>query len=265
VQDPKALNELFPDWQDGPNPPLTQPVTSNEHWVLTKGKKFNLPHLMMPGFLENKGMFTGSLGNFCRWLAEQAEGLGVEIFPGFAAAEVLFHEDGSVKGVAVGDMGIARDGTHKGDYQPGIELHARYTFFAEGARGSLTKVVKRIFDLEADCQPQVYGLGVKELWDIPADKHQPGRVIHTQGWPLTDAWGGGWIYHQANNQVSIGFVVALSYRNPTLSPFSEMQRWKHHPAIAEMLEGGKRVSYGARVINEGGWQSIPKLAFPAGR
>ena len=269
VQDPKALDELFPDWRDEPNPPLTVPVTTNEHWVLTKTGKFNLPHLMMPGFMGNKGTYTGSLGNFCRWLAEQAEGLGVEIFPGFAAAEVLFHEveDGeppSVKGVAVGDMGIARDGTHKGDYQPGIELHARYTFFAEGARGSLTKEVKRIFDLEADCQPQVYGLGVKELWDIPADKHTPGRVIHTQGWPLGDAWGGGWIYHQANNQVSIGFVVALSYRNPTLSPFGEMQRWKHHPAIAEMLEGGRRVSYGARVINEGGWQSVPKLAFPGG-
>ena len=264
VQDPKALDELFPDWRDGPNPPLTVPVTSNEHWVLTKGKKFNLPHLMMPSFMGNKGTYTGSLGNFCRWLAEQAEGLGVEIFPGFAAAEVLFHDDGSVKGVAVGDMGVARDGTRKPDYQPGIELHARYTFFAEGARGSLTKVVKRTFDLEADCQPQVYGLGVKELWDIPADKHQPGRVIHTQGWPLDDAWGGGWIYHQANNQVSIGFVVALSYRNPTLSPFSEMQRWKHHPAIAEMLQGGRRVSYGARVINEGGWQSVPRLAFPGG-
>ncbi len=264
VQDPKALDELFPDWRDEPNPPLTVPVTTNEHWVLTKTGKFNLPHLMMPSFMGNKGTYTGSLANFCRWMAEKAEGLGVEIFPGFAAAEVLFNDDGSVKGVAVGDMGIARDGTHKPDYQPGLELHARYTFFAEGARGSLTKEVKRIFDLEADCQPQIYGLGVKELWDILPEKHSAGRVIHTQGWPMGDDWGGGWIYHQANHQVSIGFVVGLGYRNPSLSPFSEMQRWKHHPMIADMLEGGRRVSYGARVINEGGWQSVPKLAFPGG-
>jgi len=263
VIDPRALDELFPDWKDRDSP-LTVPVTSNEHWVLSANKKFNLPHLMMPSFMGNKGTYTLSLGNFCRWLAGQAEALGVEIFPGFAAAEVLFADDGSVKGVATGDMGVARDGTFKSDHQPGMELHARYTFFAEGVRGNLTKEVKRIFDLEADCQPQVYGLGVKELWDVPADKHQPGRVIHTQGWPLGDAWGGGWIYHQAAGQVSIGFVVALSYRNPYLSPFEEFQRWKQHPTIRSMLEGGKRVSYGARAINEGGWQSVPKLAFPGG-
>ena len=265
VIDPKALDELLPSWREDGSCLMNQvPVTSNHHWVLTAKKKFNLPHLMMPGYMDNKGTFTGSLGNLCRWLAEQAEGLGVEIFPGFAAAEVLFNDDGSVKGVATGDMGVARDGTHKADYTPGLELHAKYTLFAEGARGHLTKEVKKLFDLERDCQPQVYGIGIKELWDIDPAKHEPGKVIHTQGWPLQEAWGGGWIYHQANNQLSIGFVVALSYQNPHLSPFDEMQRWKHHPEIKHLLEGGKRVSYGARAINEGGWQSVPHLAFPGG-
>jgi electron-transferring-flavoprotein dehydrogenase len=265
VVDPKGLDELLPDWRTDDSCLLSAvPVTSNHHWVLTRTKKTNLPHLMMPGFLDNKGTFTGSLANLCRWLATKAEALGVEIFPGFAAAEVLYNEDGSVKGVATGDMGIGRDGERKADYQPGMELHARYTFFAEGARGHLTKQVKRQFDLEANCQPQVYGIGIKELWDIDPAKHEPGKVIHTQGWPLDDAWGGGWIYHQANNQLSIGFVVALSYKNPHLSPFDEMQRWKQHPEIRALLEGGRRVSYGARAINEGGYQSIPKLAFPGG-
>jgi electron-transferring-flavoprotein dehydrogenase len=265
VVDPKALDELLPDWRTDNSCLMNQvPVTSNHHWVLTAKKKYNLPHLMMPSYMDNRDTFTGSLGNLCRWLAEQAEGLGVEIFPGFAAAEVLFHEDGSVKGVATGDMGVARDGTRKPDYTPGLELHAKYTLFAEGARGHLTKEVKRIFDLERDCEPQVYGIGIKELWDIDPAKHEPGKVIHTQGWPLQEAWGGGWIYHQANNQLSIGFVVALSYKNPHISPFDEMQRWKHHPEIKRLLEGGKRVSYGARAINEGGWQSVPHLAFPGG-
>jgi electron-transferring-flavoprotein dehydrogenase len=265
VIDPKSLDELLPDWRDDNSCLLGRvPVTSNQHWVLTKTRKFHLPHLMMPSFLDNKGTFTGSLANLCRWLAGKAEELGVEIFPGFPAAEVLYHDDGSMKGVATGAMGIGRDGQQKGDYQPGMELHARYTFFAEGARGSLTKQVKKQFDLEADCQPQVYGIGIKELWDVDPAKHKPGTVVHTQGWPLDDAWGGGWIYHQDNNQVSIGFVVALSYKNPHLSPFDEMQRYKQHPAIRPLLEGGRRVSYGARAINEGGWQSIPKLAFPAG-
>jgi electron-transferring-flavoprotein dehydrogenase len=263
VMDPIALDELLPEWRDSCTLAQT-PVTENHHWVLTAGRKYEFPHALMPPFMHNKGCYTGSLGNLCRWLAEQAEGLGVEIFPGFAAAEILFNEDGSVKGVATGDMGVARDGTRKHDYQPGLELHAKYTFFAEGVRGHLSKELKRIFDLERDCQPQVYGLGIKELWDIDPAKHVPGKVVHTQGWPLTDAWGGGWIYHQANGQVSLGLVVALSYKNPHLSPFQEMQRWKTHPAIREMLEGGKRVSYGARAINEGGWQSIPHLVFPGG-
>ncbi len=265
VIDPKALDELLPDWKEQGCPLAAVPVTRNEHWVLSKTKKRSIPHITTPSWMHNKGTFTGSLGNLCRWLAGKAEELGVEIFPGFPAAEVLFNDDGSVKGVATGDMGVARDGTHKGDYQPGMELHGRYTFFAEGARGSLTKEVKRIFELDKDSQPQIYGLGIKELWDIDPDKHEPGRVIHTQGWPLDDdSWGGGFLYHQDNNQVALGFVVALSYRNPYLSPFEEFQRWKQHPSIRAILEGGKRVSYGARAINEGGYQSIPKLAFPGG-
>ena len=263
VVDPIALDELIPDWKDKGSP-LTVPVTQNLHWVLTKKGKYNLPHLMMPGFLDNKGTYTVSLANFCRWLSGQAEELGVEIFPGFAAAEILFNDDGSVKGVATGDMGIARDGTRKPDWQPGMEIHARYTFMAEGARGHLTKELTRIFDLRAKSGPQVYGIGIKELWDVPAAQHQPGRVIHTQGWPLDDAWGGGFLYHQENNQIALGFVIALDYQNPTLSPFEEFQQWKTHPAIAAEILGGKRVSYGARAINEGGWQAIPKLAFPGG-
>jgi electron-transferring-flavoprotein dehydrogenase len=263
VVDPIALDELIPNWKDK-GAPLTVPVTENHHWVLTAKGKWGMPHFALPPFMNNKGTFTLSLGNFCRWLAGQAEELGVEIFPGFAAAEVLFNEDGSVKGVATGDLGIARDGSHKPDYQPGMELHAKYTFFAEGARGSLTKELTRIFDLRQDSGPQVFGLGIKELWDVPAEKHKPGRVIHTQGWPLDEAWGGGFLYHQENNQVALGFVVALDYSNPYLSPFEEFQRWKTHPAIRAEIEGGKRVSYGARAINEGGYQAIPKLTFPGG-
>jgi electron-transferring-flavoprotein dehydrogenase len=263
VIDPIALNELIPNWQELDSP-LTVPVIENHHWVLGAKSKFALPHLAMPSFMNNKGTYTASLGNLCRWLAGQAEALGVEIFPGFAAAEILFDADGAVRGVATGDLGIARDGEHKGDYQPGMELIGKYTFFAEGARGHLTKELKRLFELERDSDPQVYGIGLKELWDVDPAKHVAGRVIHTQGWPLDDAWGGGFIYHQANNQVAIGFVVALDYKNPWLSPFEEFQRWKQHPSIRPLLEGGRRVSYGARAINEGGWQSVPRLVFPGG-
>jgi electron-transferring-flavoprotein dehydrogenase len=266
VFDPKAIDELIPDWKEQGCPMAEVPVTDNQHWVMSRGGKFNIPHIATPGWMHNKGTYTGSLGNLCRWLGSQAENLGVEIFPGFAAAEILYNNDGSVKGVATGDMGVARDGTHKSDYQPGMELHAKYTLFAEGARGHLTKQLKSKFDLERDCQPQVYGLGMKELWDIDPAKHAAGRVIHTQGWPLaeTESWGGGFLYHQANGQVAIGFVVALDYANPYVFPFEEFQRWKQHPKIREILEGGRRVSYGARAINEGGWQSVPKLAFPGG-
>ena len=265
VVDPKALDELLPDWRES-CPMAEVPVTDNWHWVLSAKGKTSLPHLMMPPFMSNEGCYTGSLGNMTRWLAEQAEGLGVMVFPGFPAAEVIFDDEGAVGGVITQDMGVAADGSHKGDYQPGMEIHAKYTLFAEGARGHLTKRMKAQFDLEADCQPQVYGLGIKEIWDIDPDKHVPGRVIHTQGWPLSESesWGGGFLYHQANGQVAIGFVTALDYRNPWVSPFQEFQRWKQHPAIREFLEGGKRVAYGARAINEGGWQSVPKLAFPGG-
>ena len=263
VIDPRALDELLPDWRDLESP-LTVPVVENHHWVLTEKGKFGLPHLLMPPLMSNKGTYTLSLGNFCRWLAAQAEGLGVEIFPGFAAAEILWNEDGSVRGVATGDMGVARDGEFKPDHQPGMELHAKYTFFGEGVRGHLSKEIISLLKLDAESQPQVYGLGIKELWDIDPAKHVPGRVIHTQGFPLYDAVGGGFLYHQANNQVALGLVTGLGYRNPHISPFEEFQRWKQHPAIRAVLEGGRRVSYGARAINEGGWQSIPKLAFRGG-
>ena len=264
VIDPRRSNELIPDWKDKGSP-LTVPVTENHHWVLgRRAESWRFPHWLMPPFMSNKGTYTLSLGNFCRWLAAQAEELGVEIFPGFPAAEILYHDDGSVKGVATGDMGIARDGSQRADYQPGMELHARYTFFAEGARGHLTKRLTELFGLREESGPQVFGLGIKELWDIPAEKHKPGRVIHTQGWPLDDAWGGGFLYHQDNNQVALGFVVSLDYKNPYLSPFEEMQRWKTHPAIRAEIEGGRRLSYGARAINEGGYQAIPKLVFPGG-
>jgi electron-transferring-flavoprotein dehydrogenase len=266
VVDPKALDELLPDWREDGCPMAETPVTDNWHWYLTKGAKVSIPHIVMPPFMSNHGNYTGSLGSLCRWLAGKAEELGVEIFPGFPAAEILYDESGAVRGVATGDMGVARDGSHKGDYQPGMELTAKYTLFCEGARGHLTKQLKAKYDLEANCEPQIYGLGIKELWDIDPAKHVPGRVLHTQGWPLSesDSWGGGFLYHQANNQVALGFVTALDYANPYVYPFEEFQRWKQHPAIRELLEGGKRVSYGARAINEGGWQSVPQLAFPGG-
>ena len=263
VIDPVSLNELIPDWKER-GAPIGVPVSENHHWVLGKNGKFSIPEVLMPPFMRNAGNYTLSLGNLCRWLAGQAEELGVEIFPGFPAAELLFNDDGSLKGVATGDMGIARDGSRRPDYQPGMELHARYTLLAEGARGHLTKRLTDIFGLRDESGPQVFGLGIKELWDVPAEKHKPGRVIHTQGWPLDDAWGGGFIYHQENNQVALGFIVSLDYSNPYISPFEEMQRWKSHPAVRSEIEGGRRVSYGARVINEGGYQAIPKLAFPGG-
>jgi electron-transferring-flavoprotein dehydrogenase len=265
VIDPRALDELLPDWRESCS--LAEvPVTSNYHWVLTRSGKWSMPHLLMPPLMSNKDNYTGSLGNLCRWLAERAEALGVQVFPGFPAAEVLFDESGAVMGVATQDMGVAADGSHKPDYQPGMELHAKYTLFAEGARGHLTKRMKAHFDLDAESEPQVYGLGIKELWDVPADKHKPGKVVHTQGWPLSesDTWGGGFLYHQANGQVALGFVTSLDYANPYVHPFEEFQRWKHHPAIRAVIEGGKRVAYGARAISEGGWQSVPKLAFPGG-
>lgn len=266
VVDPKALDELLPDWRDDGCPMAETPVTDNWHWYLTKNGKLPVPHIVMPPFMSNHGNYTGSLGSLCRWLAEKAEELEVEIFPGFPASEILYDDKGAVMGVATGDMGVAADGSHKGDYQPGMELHGKYTVFCEGVRGHLTKQLKDKFDLESDCEPQIYGLGIKELWDIDPAKHVPGRVLHTQGWPLSESnsWGGAFLYHQANNQVSLGLVTALDYANPYVYPFEEFQRWKQHPEIRKMLEGGKRVAYGARAINEGGWQSVPQLNFPGG-
>jgi electron-transferring-flavoprotein dehydrogenase len=266
VIDPRALDELLPDWRSEDCPLARTPVTDNWHWVLTAKGKYALPHALMPPFMSNEGTYTASLGNVCRWLAARAEELGVEIFPGFPAAEILYNEAGAVIGVQTGDMGVGRDGKPRDDYQPGMNLLASYTIFAEGARGHLTKRLKARFDLERDCSPQVYGLGLKELWDIAPDKHVPGRVLHTQGWPLslTKSWGGGFLYHQADGQVALGFVTALDYQNPYVSPYEEFQRWKQHPEIASILEGGRRVAYGARAINEGGWQSVPTLAFAGG-
>ncbi len=266
VVDPRALDELLPEWRESGCPMAEVEVTDNWHWMLGKTGKTPIPHTIMPPFMSNKGCYTGSLANLARWLGEQAEALGVMVFPGFPASEVLFDEGGAVTGVITGDMGVAADGSHKGDFQPGMEIRAKYTFFAEGARGNLTKKMKARFALEANCSPQVYGLGVKEIWDIDPEKHVPGRVIHTQGWPLSesDTWGGGFLYHQAAGQIAIGFVTALDYKNPYVNPYQEFQRWKTHPAIRDYLEGGKRVAYGARVINEGGWQSVPRLAFPGG-
>ncbi len=263
VIDPIALDELLPDWKDR-GAPLGLPVTDNHHWILSETGKREIPHVLLPPMMNNKGCFTLSLGNLCRWLGQQAEQMGVEVFAGFAAAEVLYDEDGAVKGVATGDVGLDSDGLATVNHEPGIELHAKYTFLAEGVRGSLSQEVMARFGLRDGVEPQTYGIGIKELWDIAPEKHRPGLVIHSQGWPLTDTVGGGFIYHQEGNQVAIGFVVALDYENPYLSPFDEMQRFKTHPKIRPMFEGGKRISYGARALNEGGLQSIPKLVFPGG-
>lgn len=264
VIDPIALDELIPNWKDL-DAPLKVPVTDNQHWALSEDGKTSLPHLLMPPLLSNKGNYIVSLGNLSRWLGSQAENMGIEIFPGFAASEVLYHDDGSVKGIATGDMGVAEDGSQKDSYMQGMELHAKYTFFAEGVRGSLSKTIIEKFNLREGKEPQTYGIGIKELWEIKSENHKEGMVIHTQGWPLkSDTVGGGFCYHLDNNQVAIGFVVGLDYSNPYLSPFDEMQRYKTHPEFKGMFEDAKRISYGARAINEGGLQSVPKLSFPGG-
>ncbi len=264
VIDPKALNELIPDWK-AKGAPLNTQVTDNHHWVLSETKKFDIPHFLLPPLMSNNGNYIISLGNLCRWLAGEAEALGVEIYPGFAVAEVLYNDDGSVKGVATGDMGVGRDGHHTDNYQPGMELHAKYTLFAEGCRGSLTKGLFQKFNLRDGVDPQTFGLGIKELWEVKPEHHKAGLVVHSQGWPLdTKTAGGGFMYHLEDNLVAIGFVTALDYENPYLSPFEEMQRFKTHPAIAPTFEGARRISYGARAINEGGLQAVPRLVFPGG-
>jgi electron-transferring-flavoprotein dehydrogenase len=261
VIETKALDVLIPDWKDK-GAPLTTPATDDSFLYLTKKKAYRLP---TPPQMHNEGNYIVSLANVCRWLGEQAEALGVEIYPGFAAAEVLYDADGRVKGIATGDMGVGRDGKPTENYQPGVELLAKYTVFSEGCRGSLTKTLFERFGLREGVQPQTYGLGVKELWDVDPDKHHPGKVVHTIGWPVdAKTYGGSFIYHMENNQVAVGYVVGLDYQNPHLSPFQEMQRFKTHPAIRPLFEGGKRVAYGARALSEGGFQSIPKLVFPGG-
>ncbi|UCH73799.1 MAG: electron transfer flavoprotein-ubiquinone oxidoreductase [Rhodospirillales bacterium] len=261
VIETRALDELIPDWRDR-DAPLNTPAGDERFLYLTEAKAFRLP---TPPQMHNAGNFVVSLGNVCRWLGEQAESLGVEIYPGFAAAEVLYHDDGSVKGVATGDMGITKSGEQGPNYQPGVELHARQTIFAEGCRGSLTKSLFERFDLRAGCDPQTFAIGVKELWEVAPENHKPGTVIHTIGWPLDGkTYGGSFVYHLEGNQVALGFVVGLDYENPYLSPYLELQRFKHHPTIQPTLEGGRRIGYGARALNEGGFQSLPKLTFPGG-
>jgi electron-transferring-flavoprotein dehydrogenase len=264
VIDPIALNELLPDWKSL-GAPLNTAVSEDRFEILTPARAYPIPEWLLPPLMRNHGNYIVSLGNVCQWLAQQAEALGVEIYPGFAAAEVLYTATGAVRGVATGDMGVAKDGTHKASYQPGMELHARYTLFAEGCRGSLSQELMARFNLRDGIDPQKYGIGIKELWQVAADRHRPGLVVHTQGWPLDPETGGGsFVYHLENRQVAVGFVVHLNYRNPHLSPYDEFQRFKTHPSIRSTFEGGKRVSYGARAINEGGLQSIPRLAFPGG-
>jgi len=264
VIDPIALNELIPDWK-AKGAPLNTPVTDDRFMILTEANHIPIPNFMLPPLMNNHGNYIVSLGNVCRWLASQAEELGVEIFPGFAAAEVLYGDKGEVVGVATGDMGIGRDGEHKSGYTPGVELRGKYTLIAEGVRGSLAKELQAKFKLRDGVDPQKFGIGIKELWQIDPAKHKPGLVVHTQGWPLDSATGGGsFMYHLEDNQVAVGFVIHLSYENPHLSPFDEFQRFKTHPSVREFFEGGKRISYGARAINEGGLQSIPKLTFPGG-
>ena len=261
VLEPRSLTELIPDWKQQ-GAPLKTPVTSDRLLYLTKTGKVRLP---TPPQMNNHGNYIISLGNLCRWLGEQAEGLGVEIYPGFAAAEVLYSDDGAVRGVATGDMGIGKDGQPTDNYQPGVELLAKHTMFAEGCRGSLTKTLFERFGLNDGVDPQTFGIGIKELWQVEPANHKQGLVIHTVGWPLDSrTYGGSFLYHLEDNQVAVGFVVGLDYRNPHLSPYDEFQRFKTHPAIRPTFEGGRRVAYGARALNEGGYQSIPKLTFPGG-
>ncbi len=264
VMDPRALAELFPEWQ-AMNAPLNAPVTEDRFLFLRENSALKVPNFLLPACFRNHGNYVVSLGNVCRWLAQQAEALGVEIFPGFAASEVLYDDRGAVIGVATGDLGLAKDGKPGPDYQPGMELHAKYTFFAEGCRGQLGRQLTEKFRLDADRDPQVYGIGLKELWQVQPDKHQSGLVIHTAGWPLDrQTYGGSFLYHMEDNLVCVGFVVGLGYTNPYLSPYEEFQRYKTHAAIRPFLEGGKRISYGARAIAAGGLQSLPKLIFPGG-
>jgi electron-transferring-flavoprotein dehydrogenase len=264
VIDPIAIDELIPDWKEK-GAPIDTPVTADKFYFLGPAGAVRLPNFAMPPLMSNHGNYIISLGNLCRWLAAQAESLGVEVYPGFPAADILYGDKGEVRGVITGDLGVARDGHHKDSYTPGINLIGKYTLFAEGARGSLTKRLGAKFALHEGREPQKFGIGLKELWELKPEQHRRGMVMHTMGWPLDNATGGGvFLYHWGENFCSVGFVVHLNYSNPYLSPFDEFQRVKHHPLIAEMLKGGKRIGYGARALTEGGFQSVPKLTFPGG-
>ncbi len=264
VMDPKALTELIPDWQER-GAPLNTPVSEDQVLFLSATGARQAPNRLLPDCFINHGNYIVRLGNVVKWLGEQAEALGVEVYPGFAGAEILFDEAGAVKGVATGDMGVGRDGQPGPAYQPGMELHAKYTLFAEGCRGHLGKQLEARYGLREHADPQTYGIGIKELWEVKPEQHRPGLVVHTAGWPMDNAtYGGGFVYHLEDNLVALGFVVGLNYTNPHLSPFEEMQRWKTHPEIRKHIEGGKRLQYGARAIAAGGLQSLPKLVFPGG-
>jgi electron-transferring-flavoprotein dehydrogenase len=264
VVDPVGLDKLIPDWREK-DCPLTTKVTADRFYYLGEAGDLRLPNIFMPPLMSNHGCYTGSLGNLCKWLAEQAEALGVEIYPGIAVTEAIIGRNGAIEGVITGDLGLARDGSHKDSYTPGIALLGKYTFLAEGARGSLSKELIKKYGLDEESGPQKFGIGLKELWEIPPEKHRPGLVQHTMGWPLNDRTGGGsFLYHFGENLVSVGFVVHLDYANPYTNPFKEFQRAKTHPSIRAHLEGGKRIAYGARALTEGGWQAIPQLAFPGG-
>ena len=265
VFEPTALNELFPDWQSL-SAPLNTPVTDDHILLLQEQKQIKVPGIFAPKTMKNHGNYIISLGNFCRWLATQAENLGVEIFPGFSAAEILYGENDEVLGIATGDMGLSKTGEKKDSYMQGMELHAKFTLFAEGCRGHLGKQLINKYQLDKGKDPQHYGLGIKELWKIPADQHQPGLVVHSAGWPLSesDTLGGGFLYHLEDNQVAVGLITNLSYSNPHLSPYDEFQRYKQHPSIKQYLQGGERITYGARAITKGGLQSQPKMSFPGG-
>jgi electron-transferring-flavoprotein dehydrogenase len=265
VIDPKALDELLPDWRAAADRPLTTEVSSEQYLLLGPNGSITIPNFIFPSWMNNHGCFVGSLGNVCRWLGAQAEALGVEVYPGFAAAAVVYDETGAVKGVQVGDMGIGRDGEPTGDYTPGIEIHAKYTLIGEGVRGSLAKQLIAKYRLDEGKEPQKYGIGLKEIWRVAPDRFKPGFVQHSFGWPLDwNTGGGSFLYHFGDGLVSVGYVVHLNYKNPWLSPFEEFQRFKQHDDVRPTFEGAERLSYGARAITEGGWQSIPKLTFPGG-
>ena len=265
VLDPVGLNRLIPDWKEK-GAPLNVPVKDDKFYMLGASGKARVPNFAMPPLMSNHGNYIVSMGNVCRWMAEQAENLGVEIFPGMSCSEIVYGEDGEVKGVVAGEFGRQADGTPGPSYEPGMELHGKYVFLSEGVRGSLSKQVIATYDLDSESDVQKYGLGMKEIWEIDPEKHREGTVVHTMGWPLSEsgAGGGSFIYHLENNQVYVGFVVHLGYKNPHVYPYMEFQRFKHHPMVAELLKGGKRVAYGARAISEGGYQSIPQMAFPGG-